>query len=163
MYSSAWAIMTVVLYGTGSTLQTVGVGCGPEVIGIAFTLITVRVGLGWSPDSRAADVCGAGAEGGAPSTVRWAVHTSQLAGHDRGYPSVFSGRGAYTHGCTCESTSRSGVGREQPISFRSVTATKRGADQVNQASEDGETAARGMDLEKGEKGRDVLSSSDSAL
>ena len=43
--------MTVVLYGTGSTLQTVGVGCGPEVIGIAFTLITVRIGLGLGQDS----------------------------------------------------------------------------------------------------------------
>ncbi|KAI0808262.1 hypothetical protein C8Q74DRAFT_125405 [Fomes fomentarius] len=51
MYS-AWAVMFVILYATRSTLQTVGSGCGPAVIGIAFMLITVRVGLGWGHDSR---------------------------------------------------------------------------------------------------------------
>ncbi|KAI0739673.1 hypothetical protein C8Q80DRAFT_1200135 [Daedaleopsis nitida] len=52
MYS-AWTIIFVVLYATRSTLQTIGSGCGPTVIGIAFMLITVRVGLGWGQDSRA--------------------------------------------------------------------------------------------------------------
>ena len=43
--------MFVVLYATESTLQTICSGCGPTVIGIAFMLITVRVGLGWGQGS----------------------------------------------------------------------------------------------------------------
>ena len=49
---SAWAISFVILYATGSTLQTVIAGCGPAVIGITFMLITVRAALGWGPSSR---------------------------------------------------------------------------------------------------------------
>ncbi|KAI0740103.1 hypothetical protein C8Q76DRAFT_706774 [Earliella scabrosa] len=51
MYS-AWAISFVILYATGSTLQTVIAGCGPAAIGITFMLITVRAALGWGPNSR---------------------------------------------------------------------------------------------------------------
>lgn len=48
---SAWALMFVVFYTTRSALQTIGSGCGPTITGIAFMLITVRVGLGWGQDS----------------------------------------------------------------------------------------------------------------
>ncbi|CDO78045.1 hypothetical protein BN946_scf184724.g9 [Trametes cinnabarina] len=44
---SAWALFFVILYVTRSPLQTLGSGCGPTIIGISFTLITVRVGLGF--------------------------------------------------------------------------------------------------------------------
>ncbi|KAI9059824.1 hypothetical protein FKP32DRAFT_1579158 [Trametes sanguinea] len=47
---SAWALFFVVLYVSRSPLQTIGSGCGPTMIGIAFTLITVRVGLGLGHD-----------------------------------------------------------------------------------------------------------------
>ncbi|KAI8996467.1 hypothetical protein BD414DRAFT_478091 [Trametes punicea] len=49
---SAWTIMFVIFYLTGSSLQMIGSGCGPTVIGIAFMLITVRVGLGLGFDTR---------------------------------------------------------------------------------------------------------------
>lgn len=39
--------MTVIFYLSQSSLETIGPICGPEIIGITFTLITVRVGLGW--------------------------------------------------------------------------------------------------------------------
>ncbi|KAI0363642.1 hypothetical protein BV20DRAFT_95340 [Pilatotrama ljubarskyi] len=48
---SAWATLFVILYATRSPLQTMGSGCGPSMIGIAFMLITVRVGLGWGQRS----------------------------------------------------------------------------------------------------------------
>ncbi|KAI9001456.1 hypothetical protein BD414DRAFT_474685 [Trametes punicea] len=51
---SAWTTMFVILYVSGSSLQTIGSGCGPTVIGIAFMLITVRVGLGLGFDTRRA-------------------------------------------------------------------------------------------------------------
>ncbi|KAI0763273.1 hypothetical protein BD413DRAFT_210180 [Trametes elegans] len=51
---SAWATLFVVMYVTRSPLQSVGSGCGPAMIGIAFMLITVRVGLGWAHESRTA-------------------------------------------------------------------------------------------------------------
>ena len=38
--------MYIGFYTARSPLQTVGAQCGPAIIGIAFTLITVRVGLG---------------------------------------------------------------------------------------------------------------------
>ena len=49
---SAWATLFVILYLSRSPLQTVGSGCGPSMIGISFMLITVRVGLGWSQESK---------------------------------------------------------------------------------------------------------------
>lgn len=53
--------MFVIFYATKSALQTIGSGCGPAVIGIAFMLITVRVGLGWGHDSRSVPSEGLGA------------------------------------------------------------------------------------------------------
>ncbi|KAI0739701.1 hypothetical protein C8Q80DRAFT_198319 [Daedaleopsis nitida] len=49
--STAWAVMFLVLYTTNSALEVLGPGCGPAVIGVAFMLITVRVGLGWGHNS----------------------------------------------------------------------------------------------------------------
>ncbi|KAI0739843.1 hypothetical protein C8Q80DRAFT_1274873 [Daedaleopsis nitida] len=49
---TAWGIMFVVFFTTHSPLQTLGSGCGPVVIGIAFMLITVRVGMGWGQNSQ---------------------------------------------------------------------------------------------------------------
>ncbi|KAJ8482415.1 hypothetical protein ONZ51_g5391 [Trametes cubensis] len=49
---STWATLFVIFYLTRSPLQTVGSGCGPSMIGISFMLITVRVGLGWSQESK---------------------------------------------------------------------------------------------------------------
>ncbi|KAI0327008.1 hypothetical protein GY45DRAFT_1257818 [Cubamyces sp. BRFM 1775] len=49
---SAWATLFVILYLTRSPVQTLGSGCGPSMIGISFMLITVRVGLGWSQESK---------------------------------------------------------------------------------------------------------------
>ncbi|KAI0739683.1 hypothetical protein C8Q80DRAFT_1111574 [Daedaleopsis nitida] len=49
---SGWAVLYIVFYITRSPLQHIGANCGPAVIGIAFTLITVRVGLGWSHGTR---------------------------------------------------------------------------------------------------------------
>ncbi|KAI0739702.1 hypothetical protein C8Q80DRAFT_198851 [Daedaleopsis nitida] len=49
---SGWAVMYIGLYTARSPLQTVGAQCGPAIIGIAFTLITVRVGLGLGHGSK---------------------------------------------------------------------------------------------------------------
>ncbi|KAI8999075.1 hypothetical protein BD414DRAFT_505651 [Trametes punicea] len=59
---SVWTMLFVIFYLTHSPLQTMGSGCGPTLIGIAFTLITVRVGLGWGQESRSS-----GEAGGLPS------------------------------------------------------------------------------------------------
>ncbi|KAI0759693.1 hypothetical protein BD413DRAFT_595966 [Trametes elegans] len=48
---TAWAIFFVVTYLLRSPLQTLGTGCGPVMLGIAFMLITVRVGLGVGQES----------------------------------------------------------------------------------------------------------------
>ncbi|KAI0715807.1 hypothetical protein C8T65DRAFT_770703 [Cerioporus squamosus] len=49
---TAWGIFFVVTYGMKSYLNIIGTGCGPTVLGVTFTLITVRVGLGWAQESR---------------------------------------------------------------------------------------------------------------
>ncbi|KAJ3003658.1 hypothetical protein NUW54_g5194 [Trametes sanguinea] len=45
--STAWTIFFAVAYATKSSLQSFPTGCSPAINGIAFMLITVRVGLGW--------------------------------------------------------------------------------------------------------------------
>ena len=49
---SVWVVLFLVLYLLESPLQVIGSGVSPVVLGITFTLITVRVGLGWSHGTR---------------------------------------------------------------------------------------------------------------
>ncbi|KAI0697413.1 hypothetical protein C8T65DRAFT_582681 [Cerioporus squamosus] len=58
---TAWGIFFVVAYGMKSYLNIIGTGCAPTVLGVTFTLITVRVGLGWAQGSReSTSSCGCG-------------------------------------------------------------------------------------------------------
>ncbi|KAI0648751.1 hypothetical protein C8Q79DRAFT_469495 [Trametes meyenii] len=45
--STAWTVFFAAAYATKSPLQSFPTGCSPAINGIAFMLITVRVGLGW--------------------------------------------------------------------------------------------------------------------
>ncbi|KAI0648754.1 hypothetical protein C8Q79DRAFT_469725 [Trametes meyenii] len=45
--STAWTIFFAIAYASKSALQSLPTSCSPAVNGIAFMLITVRVGLGW--------------------------------------------------------------------------------------------------------------------
>ncbi|KAI0753185.1 hypothetical protein C8Q80DRAFT_1096103 [Daedaleopsis nitida] len=59
---TTWVIIYLIWYLTGSPLEAIGSGTAPAVLGITFTLITVRVGLGIAQETR-------------PSTtsMRWAI------------------------------------------------------------------------------------------
>nr|VWP00377.1 SH3 domain-containing protein [Ganoderma boninense] len=71
-----WVILYLIWYLTGSRLETIGSGTGPVVIGITFTLITVRVGLGWGQETRTAT-----------ASLRWAGNFNATSAtglsHDR--------------------------------------------------------------------------------
>ena len=49
---SSWVILYLIWYLRGSPLEAVGSGTAPVVVGITFTLITVRVGLGLGEETR---------------------------------------------------------------------------------------------------------------
>ena len=66
-HGSAWGVFFVIVYATQSDFQIIGTGCAPAILGVTFTLITVRVGLGWTYEHN-------GASGTTPSgTMQWAV------------------------------------------------------------------------------------------
>ncbi|KAJ3005276.1 hypothetical protein NUW54_g4411 [Trametes sanguinea] len=45
--STAWTIFFAIAYASKSSMQSFPTACSPAINGIAFMLITVRVGLGW--------------------------------------------------------------------------------------------------------------------
>ena len=60
---SSWVLLYLISYLTGSWVEAIGSGCACVVTGITFTLITVRVGLGWGQESRTA----------ATTSIKWAM------------------------------------------------------------------------------------------
>ncbi|KAH9902424.1 hypothetical protein C8Q73DRAFT_2559 [Cubamyces lactineus] len=108
---SAWATLFVILYLSRSPLQTVGSGCGPSMIGISFMLITVRVGLGWSQESKFGP--------GAPLPAG-----SGRGGHGQGQGRSFSGgSGGGLPGLSLGSMRFGGDGRggESTIPMQTIT------------------------------------------
>lgn len=114
VYRSAWVIFYLACYISGSPWEAIGSSCLPAMNGIAFMLITVRVGLGLGHESTRTGTSVTA------SALRWAPGSTSQSTR---YPSIFqSSRGDTV------STHTQGPDVAQAISLTTTVTTVRDSD-----------------------------------